>query len=782
MKTTALFTLFLITFSSVISLAQTTNKSDLKINEIMKGKDFIGYWPGNVAWHVSGNKILFDWNPDNEIEMSRYTYSLESKKIEKTDISSAIDNLEYDKTQENFIDQYFTFNGNLWVYDKTNKICKELIASENRIFNIQRLNNKNKIAFQQDINLFLYDKSQGATKQLTFFQRGKESEKKNETTELNRQQEELFQFIREEQQESDFQEARKPSKSNRKIYLDKKRVDFLTISKDGNYVMIRLSDNPDNKNTQVEHHISKDGYSYSSNSRPKVGEKEPTHSFSIFDLAKDSLFTMNFDALSNIRKKPSYLKEYGDNMDNYAENRKIIMHNPIQSNDGKIVMDIRSYDNKDRWIIEVNPASNNFQEIDNQHDEAWIGGPGISSWNMDSGVLGFYDNDKKIYFQSERTGFSHLYSYDFQSKKTTALTDGKYEILDVQLAKNKSTFYLGHNKQHPGDISYLKYETTDKKTTEILSKSGGYSLFLSPNESKIAYLYSDKTSPWELFLTENKVGNTSKQITQSKSKKFSSYSWMKPEVISFKSEDNQEVFARLYKPEITENKPAVIFVHGAGYLQNAHNYWSNYYREFMFHNLLKDNGFTVLDIDFRASAGYGRDFRTAIYRHMGGADLDDQISGKKYLIDKFKINPEKVGIYGGSYGGFITLMALLTKPNEFACGAALRSVTDWMHYNHEYTSNILNYPNTDSIAYRQSSPIYFAENLNKPLLMLHGMVDDNVQFQDVVRLSQRFIELEKTNWELAVFPVEGHGFQKPYSWTDEYRRIFELFMEELMDK
>lgn len=111
-----------------------------------------------------------------------------------------------------------------------------------------------------------------------------------------------------------------------------------------------------------------------------------------------------------------------------------------------------------------------------------------------------------------------------------------------------------------------------------------------------------------------------------------------------------------------------------------------------------------------------------------------------------------MGIYGGSYGGFISLMGLLTKPNEFNCAAALRSVTDWAHYNHEYTSNILNYPETDPEAYRKSSPIYFAVNLSKPLIMLHGMVDDNVQFQDVVRLSQRFIELGKKigNWQFIL--------------------------------
>ena len=201
----------------------------------------------------------------------------------------------------------------------------------------------------------------------------------------------------------------------------------------------------------------------------------------------------------------------------------------------------------------------------------------------------------------------------------------------------------------------------------------------------------------------------------------------------------------------------------------------------MFHNLLVDQGYTVLDVDYRASAGYGRDYRTAIYRHMGGRDVQDFIDAKNYLAT-LSIDTNRVGIYGGSYGGFVTLMSLFQHPDAFACGAALRSVTDWSHYNHEYTSNILNYPETDPTAFRKSSPIYYAEGLKKPLLILHGMVDDNVQFQDVVRLQQRLIELGKTNWELAAYPVEAHGFQEAYSWYDEYRRIYELFQKNLIKK
>jgi dipeptidyl aminopeptidase/acylaminoacyl peptidase len=301
-------------------------------------------------------------------------------------------------------------------------------------------------------------------------------------------------------------------------------------------------------------------------------------------------------------------------------------------------------------------------------------------------------------------------------------------------------------------------------------------IILSPDEKYVAINYSYMNKPGELYLQRNQAGAKALKITASTSAEFNSYKWREPDLVSFKNRYGTDVYARVYKSENPHpNHPAVVFVHGAGYLQNVHFGWSTYFREFMFNNLLADQGYTVIDIDYTGSSGYGRDHRTGIYRHMGGKDLTDQVDGVKFLVEKYGVNPKHVGLYGGSYGGFITLMAMFKEADVFASGAALRSVTDWAHYNHGYTSNILNEPFNDPIAYKQSSPIYFAGQLKGNLLMAHGMVDVNVHFQDIVRITQRFIELGKDNWELAVYPVEDHGFIESSSWTDEYKRIFKLY-------
>ncbi len=306
----------------------------------------------------------------------------------------------------------------------------------------------------------------------------------------------------------------------------------------------------------------------------------------------------------------------------------------------------------------------------------------------------------------------------------------------------------------------------------------------SPDEASLGLIYSYSNKPPEVFVMPNRAGAAATQITTTPTEEWRSFNWIDPQVITFKARDGGDVHARLFTPEMIgarrdPSRPGVVFVHGAGYLQNAHRYWSTYFREYMFHNLLASRGYVVLDVDYRASSGYGREWRTAIYRHMGGKDLEDIVDGAKHLVAREQVNPRRIGVYGGSYGGFITLMAMFTTPDVFAAGAALRPVTDWAHYSHGYTSNILNVPQKNAEAYRKSSPIYFAEGLKGALLICHGMVDTNVHFQDSVRLAQRLIELRKENWELAAYPVENHGFTEETSWADEYKRILKLFDDNL---
>jgi dipeptidyl aminopeptidase/acylaminoacyl peptidase len=773
--------LFILPVKYGFSQSNLPNRSALHLKEIMKGNEFIGHQPENIRWDVSGKKIIFDWNPENNPGNSSYVLDYFTKGATPQKVKGQQIPITYDREQHKYEKQYSSIEGALVVFDKKSNTLKVVYHSTQSVHNIQRLNDPRLVAFQQGNNLFLYDEFNGSIKQITNFLSGDEKQAKDSSF-LMKEELFLFQYHQDQVNRKKWKENERESrfKLPNPVYYGKASLDNLQLSPDGKFVSFRLSYDTSDKETEFMQFISADGQAAAVKARPKVSDNDPTHKLGVVDLTKDSCYYVDFSQLTNLRKKPNYLKDDKS----YEKDRAFVMHSlKFNTSTKNAIFDIRAYDNKDRWIVLLELSTGQLNELDRQHDEAWIGGPGISSWNMAEGTLGWLKDNKTIYFQSEESGYSHVYLLDVGSRQKTQLTSGKWEVHELLLSHDGKKFFITSNQTHPGDRNFYHLDLTTKKMIPVFSRSGYYDVSLSPDEKQLAYRYSFKTKPWELYTCQNLPGAKEIQVTKSTTKAFDTYNWREPEVITFKGSDGIDVYARLYRPsQETANSTAVLFVHGAGYLQNAHNYWSTYHREFMFNNLLADNGFTVLDIDYRASEGYGRDYRTAIYQHMGGRDLQDHIDGKKYLVDNLNIDPDRIGLYGGSYGGFITLMGMLATPGEFHCGAALRSVTDWAHYNHEYTSNILNYPGTDPEAYRKSSPIYFAEGLKDRLLMLHGMVDDNVQFQDVLRLSQRFIELGKENWELAVFPVEAHGFKESYSWYDEYRRIYELFYHELLLK
>lgn len=771
--------LFLFVFSSLLS-AQTLN--ELTIEKIMRDPMWIGTSPENVFWSEDGNSLYFDWNPENEDEASLYKITVENltpqKVNDEEEESLPARRGVYNRSKTKKI---YSDDGDIFIYDIPSMNKTQITSTPSRESNPTFGKNDSEIIFRSDNNIFMLDLNSAKLTQLTNFISGSEKKEKKKTEQekfVEERQLELIKVLAERKEKSEKKE--KESKSPKPVYLDKSSLRDFSISDDGKFLAFSLMEYPSNVNrTIIPDYVTESGYTETSNAYAKVGGPQTVTKFGILNIESDSLYYVVPDSLPGIFSKPEYLLEYQtDKSDSlFKEPKDVVINGPVWAeNSNRAIVVIRSLDNKDRWIALLDPKTGKLKCLDWQHDEAWIGGPGISSSNWSTGTIGFLPDEDFIYFQSEESGYSHLYLMNLPEREIIQLTDGDFEVYNPKLSMDKAYWYFTANIEHPGIRHFYKMPIFGGGIEKLTTKTGRNDCTLSPNEKHIAVIHSYKNQPPELYLKENLPATAEIKITNSVSNEFASYNWYDPEVISFEADDGENVTVRLYLPqEEIKNNAAVIFVHGAGYLQNAHYWWSHYSREYMFHNLLRDKGFTVLDIDYRGSAGYGRDWRTGIYRHMGGLDLSDQVDGAEYLIADHGIDKNKIGIYGGSYGGFITLMAMFKHPGVFAAGAALRSVTDWAHYHHGYTANILNTPQTDSLAYVRSSPIYFAEGLTGKLLMCHGMVDDNVHFQDIVRVTQRLIELEKDNWELAVYPVEKHSFTEPSSWIDEYKRILRLF-------
>ena len=525
-------------------------------------------------------------------------------------------------------------------------------------------------------------------------------------------------------------------------------------------------------------YVTESGYEEFEDVRTRVGRNAPLpQKLWLVDIGASKATEVKYDTLPGIADDPLAALRKAAKKDPLEGNRDVqVLTSGDNSgapsirwtDDGRsVAVAIRAIDNKDRWIASVDLASAKLQPRHRLTDPAWI------NWSFND--FG-WTPDGQLWLLSEQSGYSHLYLGD--GNKPRALTSGEWEVSAPQLSRDGTTFYFLCNRKWPGDYEVCAVPRSGGEVRELTDLGGVEDFSLSPDGQQLLVRHSRAYLPPQLSVLPANVG-TPKQITDTRREAFKARDWMLPEYVQVPSRHGAgKVWGKYYgpkKPEAGKKYPIVMFVHGAGYLQNVDDRWPEYFREQMFHNLLVEKGYIVLDLDYRGSEGYGREWRTAIYRNMGHPELEDYLDGLDWLAANKQGDKERAGIYGGSYGGFMTFMALFRSPGTFKAGAALRPVTDWSQYNHEYTSNILNTPELDPEAYRVSSPMHYADGLQDHLLIAHGMIDDNVFFKDSVMLTQRLIELRKDKWEIAPYPLERHSFAHPDAWYDEYRRILELF-------
>jgi len=814
-------------------------KFELTIDNIMRGNSLVGYEPRAIRWSGDGSRVFFQWkaaSDSREKDFDTWVVNRDGSGLKKLSEAEAREapplfgDRSKDKRYVAFVD-----DGDLFLYDNSTGKRRQITSTVEPESNPRFTRDQKHLYFTRANNLYVMSLDSGSLVQMTDirtggapppaapaaggrgFGQGGPPQTRRETTQeqkgtesqeyLKKEERDLLDIIKRRAQKREEDDAKRKREHPRKPFnlAGGQIVINLQLSPEEKYVIASINESGNgSKNTIVPNYVTESSYTEDIGSRTKVGDTPSRSRLAIINVEDGQVKWVDHgqkqpgaqgESKNDKPVEPPAPPDSANPSDGLASaqtdkredehqtvartqqrerEREISLSVPIWSEDGThAVLMARAADNKDRWVMALDPATAKTRILVTEHDDAWVDGPGAFT-------LGWLGDNKNVYFQSERTGYAHLYTIAYDGGEPKQLTSGNWEVTGVQLSNDKARFYITSSEVHPGERQLYVLPVAGGERTRITGMPGGNQSLLSPDEKWLAVIYSFSNKPPELYIQENKPGAQAVKITSSPAPDFWQYSWIDPPIVTFKARDGAEVYARIYKPRnFRKGGPGVIFVHGAGYAQNVHRYWSSYYREYMFHHFLMEHGFFVMDVDYRASSGYGRDWRTAIYRHMGGKDLDDQVDAARWMVAEQGVDPKRIGIYGGSYGGFITLMALFTQPGVFAAGAALRPVTDWAHYNHPYTANILNVPQKDTEAYKQSSPIYFAQGLMGALLICHGVVDTNVHFQDTVRLVQRLIELGKENWELAIYPVEDHGFQEPASWADEYKRIYKLFRDNL---
>lgn len=742
----------------------------LTVDSIMRGPALYGHTPRAVRWSGDGAHLFFEWKQWSDPLASDFdTYTVHRdgsglRKLTRAEAALAPPASGHESRDHRLIT--WSRDGDLYLHDRSTLQTRRLTRTLDPESNPRFTADASRISFTRAGNLFTLHLASGAIEQLTDIRPAgsppdPDDKKLTDSQKLLKAEERaLLEIINERAATRERRKAERLEDNPRKPHRLQAResVTTLLLSPDESYVLAAITTRPDLALTaNVPNYVTESAYTEDIRTRSKVGDTQSRTRHALISVATGEVKWIN-PGLKTTSK------------DGKEIDRPLTLSNPLWSDEGnRLVLAADSDDNKDRWLLAIDPATASARVLFHEHDPAWIN-------NYGPRASGFLADHTTIYFLSERSGFRHLYTVPFDGGDPQPLTSGNWEVHSVQLSPDRLTFYLAASPSSPHERHIYSLPAAGGSLTRLTSQPGLHDATLSPSATHLALIHSYTNRPPELYVMPNQPGATPDRLTSSPAPEFSSYPWLDVPIVQIPARDGARVPARIYKPKSWKpGGPAVIFVHGAGYLQNVHRGWSQYAREFMFHHLLMERGYLVLDLDYRASAGYGRDWRTAIYRHMGGKDLDDHTDAAQWLVREHRVHPKRIGIYGGSYGGFITLMALFTQPDTFAAGAALRPVTDWAHYNHGYTSNILNIPQSDIEAYKRSSPIYHAAGLKGALLICHGMVDINVHFQDTVRLVQRLIELRKENWETAIYPVEDHGFVQPSSWADEYKRILKLF-------
>lgn len=767
--------------------------SELSLQQIMADPQWIGHPVEQAWWSPDGTMIYYrQQRADSSL---RDVYALDLQSGGRAQRLPDAQRANINDQQPVFDDEarraLYLRHGDVWLFDRTDGSQRPLTMTAAAEQRLQFSADGAAALYQRDNAWYIMSLDDGVERLAADLRSEDDPDAEQEQGLLQQRQLELFSTLQKLQQQREAQSAQDKALhaaaeqvAAQPWYLgEQNKLVGSALAPDGRHMLVvTTSATADaGRRGKMPDYVTASGYVDVEDVRTRVGANPPSpQQLWLLDLQQRQQYALDLAALPGIDEDPLADLRKQQELPALEGLRDVTITGMQWHPSGtQVAVQLEAVDNKDRWIATVDFATRILQPRHRLTDPAWI------NWSFND--FGWLPQGQAtagaevLWYLSEESGYAHLYTLALDRNKPRQRTSGNWEVSSPQPLRDGSGFYLIGNREQAAEYELYRLQLSgfEQRLTQLSDLDGVEGFTQSAVSQRILLHYSGSYLPSQLALIDVAAGTTTR-LTDTRTQTFAALPWQSPQLVAVPSQHGagQPIWSKLYLPDFAQHqgrRPVVLFVHGAGYTQNTHLRYPYYFREQMFHNLLTERGYIVLDMDYRASAGYGRDWRTAIYRQMGHAELEDLLDGIDWLAANYPADPQRVGVYGGSYGGFMALMAMFRAPERFTAGAALRPVTDWTAYNHPYTSNILNTPELDPQAYRKSSPIDHADGLQGHLLIAHGMLDDNVFYQDSVRLAQRLIELRKDNWELASYPLEAHGFEHADSWYDEYRRILSLF-------
>lgn len=396
-------------------------------------------------------------------------------------------------------------------------------------------------------------------------------------------------------------------------------------------------------------------------------------------------------------------------------------------------------------LMLADAGSGNSRSILHESDPHWI--------NVND-LFRFLPNGDFLW-GSERDGFEHLYLYDSDGKKWRRITEGHWEVTDLAgVDEVRQEVYFVSSEASPLERQLYSIKLNGKERKRISAGEGTHDISMNPTTDYYIDAFSSLAQPTSRVL-HTRDGAEWAVFREPDHQFTDEYEVLPAEIVTFKSSNGVDLYGRLIKPanfRAGEKYPAVVVVYGGPGVQEVRNSWTGA----SWDQVLAQRGFVIWQMDNRGSAGRGHAFETPVFRKFGKTELADQSEGIRYLIGQNFVDPARVGIYGWSYGGYMTLYSLLNAPDVFRAGIAGAPVTNWRNYDTIYTERYLGLPSENVSGYEASSVVELAGKLNSKLLIVHNIEDDNVLFQNTLQMAEALERAGKL-FDMQIYPQKSHG-------------------------
>jgi dipeptidyl-peptidase-4 len=484
---------------------------------------------------------------------------------------------------------------------------------------------------------------------------------------------------------------------------------------------------------------------------PKPGEKNAIVSIHVYDLASSNIKTVDI----------------GTETDQYIPRIRW-----TQDANTVCVLRMNRHQNKVEYLL-ANASTGATKTLMTETDKYYV--------DIEKEQLTFLNNGKQFINVSEKDGFNHIYLYDLSGKQITQITKGAWEVSDIYgIDQKNGLIYYQSSESSPLQRDVYVIGLNGRGKRKISTQTGTNTASFSTTFNYYILAHSSAKSPSYVSLHTNKGAVIRVLEDNAKAKaKFAEYQLSATEFFSLTTSEGVNLNGYMIKPaNFDPNKkyPVFMYVYGGPGSQNVADSWSG--SRNMWFNYLAQKGYIVACVDNRGTGARGAEFKKMTYQNLGHYETIDQIEAAKWFAKQSYVDAGRIGIWGWSYGGYMSSLCITKGADTFKMAIAVAPVTTWRYYDSIYTERYLRTPQENAKGYDENSPINFADKLKGKFLLIHGTADDNVHFQNSVMFSEALIQANKS-FEQAYYPNKNHGIFGGNTTIQLYTKMTDFILNNL---